>query len=79
MKTVECIAIIDKNHEVQLKFPQNIKPGEYKIIVTIDEYDENEFHSPVVKGEITSLLTAVSESSLKFWDNPIDDEVWNNA
>jgi hypothetical protein len=24
-------------------------------------------------------LTRLSESGLTFWDNPIDDEVWNNA
>ncbi len=24
-------------------------------------------------------LMAASESSLAFWDNPIDDEVWNDA
>jgi hypothetical protein len=24
-------------------------------------------------------LLAASESSLEFWDNPIDDEVWNSA
>lgn len=26
-----------------------------------------------------SDLTAASETSLAFWDNPIDDEVWNDA
>lgn len=26
-----------------------------------------------------SDLLAASESSLAFWDNPTDDEVWNNA
>jgi hypothetical protein len=24
-------------------------------------------------------LTAAAESSLDFWDNPLDDEDWNNA
>jgi hypothetical protein len=28
--------------------------------------------------DFSDLLQA-SESSLAFWDNPIDDEVWNNA
>jgi len=79
MKTIQCTAIIDKNHEVQLKFPQNIKPGEYKIVVTIDDDDENDFHYVTPREETTALITAASESSLKFWDNPIDDEVWNNA
>lgn len=30
------------------------------------------------KGESFEMMQA-SESSLKFWDNPIDDAVWNNA
>lgn len=79
MKNIECIAIIDKNHEVQLKFPQNIKPGEYKIIVSIDDFEANDAKSIYREGETASLFTAASESSLKFWDNPIDHEVWNNA
>ena len=24
-------------------------------------------------------LMAASESSLKFWDNPVDDKVWNDS
>ena len=24
-------------------------------------------------------LTAAAQSSLEFWDNPLDDEDWNNA
>jgi len=30
------------------------------------------------KEELADLVSA-SESSLGFWDNPIDDEVWNDA
>jgi hypothetical protein len=29
--------------------------------------------------EIFSDLTAAAQSSLAFWDNPLDDEDWNNA
>jgi hypothetical protein len=29
--------------------------------------------------KITKDLSDVSESSLDFWDNEIDDEVWNNV
>lgn len=27
----------------------------------------------------TDALAAASISTMDFWDNPIDDEVWNNA
>ncbi len=33
---------------------------------------------PLEEGENGDLLTA-SESSLDFWDNPIDDAVWNDV
>lgn len=29
--------------------------------------------------ETTDDLVAAAESSLAFWDNPIDDEEWNDA
>ncbi|WP_442598582.1 DUF2281 domain-containing protein [Neobacillus sp. D3-1R] len=29
--------------------------------------------------ELTKDLTKTSESSLDFWDNDLDDEVWNNV
>jgi len=31
-----------------------------------------------LKESFGDLLMA-SQSSLAFWDNPIDDEIWNNA
>ena len=31
-----------------------------------------------LEGSFEDLLMA-SESSLEFWDNPIDDEIWNNV
>lgn len=31
-----------------------------------------------VEEEFSQLLKA-AESSLNFWDNPIDDKTWNNA
>ena len=30
-------------------------------------------------SEEIESLAAASVSSMDFWDNPIDDEVWNNA
>jgi hypothetical protein len=31
-----------------------------------------------IDNSLADLVTA-SESSLEFWDNPLDDEDWNNA
>lgn len=31
------------------------------------------------ENQMLTEMTKVSESSLDFWDNEIDDEVWNDA
>ncbi len=33
----------------------------------------------IESGDTFDDLISASESSLDFWDNPIDDEDWNNA
>lgn len=44
-----------------------------------DVSEDNNFEVTTgAKTETWELLEA-AESSLAFWDNPIDDEVWNNA
>lgn len=41
--------------------------------------DFAEYLKSKVDKRITEDLTKASESSLIFWDNDIDDEVWNNV
>lgn len=59
-----------------------------RLLKIIDEIPENEvkkildFAEFIKAKEEQSLsedLTKASESSLDFWDNDIDDEVWNNV
>lgn len=50
-----------------------------------------ELHVPLAEGRHVTVfvvpeqpdsfsdLTAAAQSSLDFWDNPLDDEDWNNA
>jgi len=33
----------------------------------------------ILPDEESFEMTQAAESSLKFWDNPIDDAIWNNA
>ncbi|MDO8281012.1 MAG: hypothetical protein Q7U10_00050 [Thermodesulfovibrionia bacterium] len=33
----------------------------------------------ILPDEESFELMQAAESSLKFWDNPIDDAIWNNA
>ena len=48
--------------------PSIIPAGEYVAIVIGSEHTDT----------LDDLVTA-AESSLDFWDNPYDDEDWNNA
>lgn len=56
-----------------------------KIIDEIPEQEVNkildfaEFLKAKKEKSLTKDLTKASESSLDFWDNEIDDEVWNNV
>lgn len=57
-----------------LKILDEIPEQEVDKILDFAEYLKNKR----VKS-VTEDLTKVSESSLDFWDNDIDDEVWNNV
>ncbi|GGN66954.1 MULTISPECIES: DUF2281 domain-containing protein [Oceanobacillus] len=56
-----------------------------KIIDEIPEKDVDkildfaEFLKAKSDKSVSEDLTEASESSLDFWDNDIDDEVWNNV
>lgn len=59
-----------------------------RLLKIIDEIPENEVNKILDFAEflkakrdkqLTVDLTKTSESSLDFWDNDIDDEVWNNV
>ena len=66
MQAFKYHSVVKENGTIEIpKIP--LKKGQ-KIEVII--FPENE--------EKIELVEA-SESSLKFWDNPIDDEVWNNV
>ncbi len=62
-----------------------------KYEVEVQEHGRVELHVPLSSGarvvvfvipepdDVVDGLLAASESSLGFWDNPVDDEDWNNA
>lgn len=59
-----------------------------RLLKIIDEIPENEvikildfaeFLKAKKEKGLSEDLTKASESSLDFWNNDIDDEVWNNA
>ncbi len=62
--------VVEVGAEGRLALPLiSLKEGtSVEIIVLVREQEED-----------TSDLLAASTSSLSFWDNPVDDEVWNDA
>jgi len=62
-----------------------------KYDVEVQEHGLVELHVPFSSGarivvfvipephDLFDDVTAASASSLEFWDNPLDDEDWNNA
>jgi Ca2+-binding EF-hand superfamily protein len=66
----------------------NINTAKERLLKIIDEIPEQEVnkildYAEFIKAKkeksLTKDLTKASESSLDFWDNDIDDEVWNNV
>ncbi len=63
----------------------------YKYYFKIKEDGKLEIEAPVKKGERVEViilplkqndtddLLSAAESSLDFWDNEIDDRIWNNV
>lgn len=56
---------VTENGQVELSVP--FPPGAHVTVFVIEA------------GESFNDLMGAAESSLAFWDNPYDDEEWNNA
>ena len=63
--TLQFDAYVSSDHRIELRVPL---PAGQRVRVLVVPEDE----------ELRDLMRA-SESSLEFWDNPEDDEDWNNA
>ena len=57
---------VQEGSKVELNVP--LSKGKWVAVFVVEE----------PKDDFSDLLLA-AQSSLDFWDNPIDDEVWNNA
>lgn len=56
---------VTENGQVELTVP--FPPGAHVTVFVVET------------GETYSDLMSAAESSLAFWDNPMDDEDWNHA
>jgi hypothetical protein len=71
---MEVIHIMNTAKERLLKIIEEIPDNEVIKILDFVEYLKAK-----KEKNLTKDLTKASESSLDFWDNEIDDEVWNNV
>ena len=68
MQAVKCVAKVGSKGELILPKLRLKKNSMVEVIVLITDEEE----------EKRDMLAA-AESSLGFWDNPIDDKIWNHA
>lgn len=59
---------VEVNDDGRVELTVPLPPGAHVIVFVIEAADDN----------YTDLLLAV-QSSLDFWDHPLDEEDWNNA
>lgn len=60
---------VEVREQGRIEFQVPFAPGERVTVFVIHEEPPSD----------TSDLVSAAESSLNFWDNPLDDEDWNNA
>ena len=65
MSTLKYHSVVKENGTIELSAVPLPKGSRVEVIILPEE-------------ESFEMLQA-AESSLKFWDNPIDDTIWNNA
>ena len=58
---------VDEDGRVKLQVP--FPSGAHVTVFVIREFEQGPFYD----------LVSAAESSLDFWDNPLDDEDWNEA
>lgn len=79
MTSIRCRIHVDETGRAVLQLPREVFPGEHEVIVSVSEtLPSPEQLVETVSDEWDTLLSA-GEGSLDFWDNRIDDEIWNHA
>lgn len=80
MRAIDCQVMIDKSHKASFQFPEDIDPGVRHVLIVLDTGSEEDSSSEAPQTELdTAALMAASESSIAFWDNPKDNEVWDHV
>jgi len=79
MTSIKCRIHVDETGEAILQLPYKLPLGEHEVIISInDSIPLAKEKANTISEDWDSLLLA-GEGNLDFWDNPIDDEIWNHA
>ena len=78
MQAVELKNKTDKEGKLRIEHDLNLSDQNVRVIILIDEPESDaELNQENVLPE--DIYLKASESSLEFWDNEIDDEIWNDV
>ena len=73
MRTIEATATVSPDGTLTVRVSTDVPPGEHRVVLVIDGDVQDE------RAQEWSDLLHTATSSLDFWDNPYDDEDWNDA
>ena len=70
MRTIETTATVSPDGKLTADVPPDVAPGEHRVLLVFDGDPGDDDTSELVKAATTTL---------DFWNNPYDDEDWNDA
>ena len=68
------VVTVENAKEILIELIDEITPNETNEVIDFINYLKQKREKELYSG-----LNKLSESSTEFWDNSIDDEVWNNV
>jgi hypothetical protein len=71
VRTIETTATVTPDGKLMADVPADVAPGEHRVVVVIEDL--------ATERDDASDLVSAASSTLAFWDNPYDDEDWNDA
>ena len=78
MQAVELKNKTDKEGKLKIEHDLNLSDQSVRVIILIDEPESGaELNQGSTLPE--DIYLKASESSLDFWDNETDDEIWNDV
>jgi hypothetical protein len=74
VRTIETTATITAEGRLLADVPPDVEPGTHRVVLVIEDQTAGRDAGDEARGLLEAATT-----SLAFWDNPYDDEDWNDA